>query len=266
MSEDSLIREVEDEVRREQLGRLWDRFGVYVLGICVLVIVGVGGVKLWNYYEGRQALNAGQQYIEAMQLADDGEHQQAQSAFNKIAAESKIGPRTLAQLQEAATKIAQNDIPGAVSTYDAVTADNSAPPVLRDLARVRAAFLLVDSAPLAEMQARVGELDTDENPWRNSAREMMALTAYRTGDLDRAKQLFSAIISDPQAPMGSRQRAQIVLSLVEATLAGKSAGSQNPAIPAAGAPAAAAPAAAAPAETSAGEAEPTPAAPKQSTQ
>ncbi|WP_342641662.1 tetratricopeptide repeat protein [Rhodoligotrophos ferricapiens] len=230
MSEESLIREVEEEVRKEQIKRLWDRFGVYILGLCFVVILGVGGYKLWQYYERQQALTAGQQYVEAMELADQGKMEEAQAAFAKLAESSREGPKTLAILQEAALKASRNDIPGAVAAYDGIAADENAPPALRDLARIRAGFLLVDTATPDDLKQRVGSLIAEGNPWRNAAREIVALAAYRTGDLETANSLLSEIMGDPRASMGSRQRAQIVSALVTAAMAAKSAtSSQAPA-------------------------------------
>jgi len=215
LSEESLIREVEEEVRKEQLKRLWDRYGVYVLGLCLAVIVIVGGTKLWQYFERQKALAAGQQYVEAMQLADEGKNEEAFAAFTKLAQSTSTGARTLAVLQEAAVRIAKNDVPGAVAAYDIVAADSGAEGPLRDLARVRAGYLLVDTAPLDELEKRVGTLNAEGNPWRNAAREILALGAYRNNDLQKANELLVEIIGDPRASMGSRQRAQILLSMIQ---------------------------------------------------
>lgn len=221
MSEESLIREVEEEVRKEQLKRLWDRFGVYLLGLCLAVILVVGGAKLWQYFERQKAFAAGQHYVEAMQLADEGKNDEANAAFVALAQSGSTGPRSLAILQEAAIKIAKDDVPGAVAAYDIVSADTSAAAPLRDLARVRAAYLLVDTAPLDDLQRRVGTLNAEGNPWRNSAREILALGAYRNGELDTANELLADIVGDPRASMSSRQRAQILLSIVQASLSTK---------------------------------------------
>jgi len=229
LSEESLIREVEEEVRKEQLQRLWDRFGVYILGLCLAVILVVGGTKLWQYYERQKAYAAGEQYVEAMQLADEGKNDEAFAAFTALAQSSSTGARSLAVLQEAAIRIAKGDIPGAIAAYDIVSADASAELPLKDLARIRAGYLLVDTAPLDELQKRVGALNAEGNPWRNSAREILALSAYRNGDMDAANELLSAIVGDPRASMGSRQRAQILLSMVQGNLSAKAGGGASPA-------------------------------------
>lgn len=221
MSEESLIREVEEEVRKEQLKRLWERFGAYIIAVCFAVILIVGGYKLWQYYEQQRALSAGQQYVEAMQLASEGKTAEAQAAFAELAETSGEGPRTLATLQEAALRVSQDDVTGAVSAYDTIAADTNASPVLRDLARIRAGFLLVDTASVAELEERVGSLNEAGNPWRNGAREIIALAAYRTGDLEKANELLSEIMGDPRASMGSRQRAQILSSIVTVALGAK---------------------------------------------
>lgn len=222
MSDDSLIREVEEEVRREQIKRLWDRYGVYVLGACVAVVLIVAGIKGWQYWQHHRALGVGEQYMAALDLAEEGKAAEAQAAFAALARDAGGGASTLARLHEAAAALAAGDRQAAIETYDAVARDSGASPVLRDLARVRAGLLLVDSASVAELTERVGALGEAGSPWRNSAREILALGSYRAGDLATADRLFNEILSDPQAPLGLRQRAQIMIALMTPQL-GKAA-------------------------------------------
>ena len=46
-----IFREVDEDLRREQYKRLWDRFGGYVIGLAVLIVVAVGGYKAWEWWE-----------------------------------------------------------------------------------------------------------------------------------------------------------------------------------------------------------------------
>lgn len=221
MSEESLFREVDEEIRREQLKSLWNRFGPFVIAACIAVVLGVAGYKGWEYWQHRQALSAGEQYMAALNLAEQGRMGEASTAFAELA-EGSGGYATLARLQEAAALAAQGRTDEAVAAYDAV-AERGAMPVLSNLARVRAGLLLVDTAPVAELESRVGALDQEGNPWRNAAREILALGAYRAGGLQRADALFNEILADPAAPIGLRQRAQVMLGLIAPQL-GKTAG------------------------------------------
>src|SRR5262245_45262424 len=46
---DSLAREVDEELRREQLLKLWEKYGTYVVAAIALIVVGVGGIKYYQY-------------------------------------------------------------------------------------------------------------------------------------------------------------------------------------------------------------------------
>ena len=84
-------------------------------------------------------------------LAEAGKHQEAEAAFAKLATDGTAGYRALARLREAA-ELAQTDKAAAVKAYDEIAADKSAGESCRQLAAVRAGFLLVDTAPYSEMR------------------------------------------------------------------------------------------------------------------
>ena len=43
-----LFDEVDEEVRREQLKKLWDKYSIYIIALALLIIAGVGG---WRGYQ-----------------------------------------------------------------------------------------------------------------------------------------------------------------------------------------------------------------------
>jgi hypothetical protein len=95
------------------------------------------------------------------------------------------------------------------------------------MARLRAALILTETASLADMEARIGDLAATGNPWRNSAREFLGLTAWRNGDYATAQKYYQEIASDQQKPEGLTTRAQMMLSLLRARL-GTPAGEKKP--------------------------------------
>ncbi len=211
-----VFREVDEDLRREQLKKLWDRFAPYVIGLAVLVVVAVSGYKLWEYWQRHQAETTGDQFIAALQLADAGKHDQAITALEAIVANGSGGYPALAGFRIAGEKADAGDVTGAVAEYDAIVARNNTSENMRDLARLRAAFLLVDTADFAEIKNRVGDLAAVGNPWRHSAREILGLSAWRADDLAAAKTYFDQIINDQETPMDLRQRAQLMLALIAA--------------------------------------------------
>jgi len=132
-----IFHEVDEEVRREQLKKLWDRWGNYLVALAVLVVIGIAGWRAWGWYEMKKAQVAGAAFETALDLAKAGKHEEAETAFAKVAADSPSGYRTLARFREAA-ELAARDPAAAVKAYDAIAADSRMGRVLQDLAAVRA--------------------------------------------------------------------------------------------------------------------------------
>jgi hypothetical protein len=85
---------------------------------------------------------------------------------------------------------------------------------LRDLARIRAGYLLADSLKPDELISRLGSFDKEGQVWRHAAREIFGLAAYRTGDYTMADRYMNANFADPDTPQDMRQRAQVMIQLL----------------------------------------------------
>jgi hypothetical protein len=211
-----IFQEVDEEVRRERLKKLWDQYGYVFIALCVLIVAGVGGWRGYQYWQAKKAGESGVAYEQAMQLAQAGKHKEADAAFARIAAGGTAGYRVLARLREA-TELAQTDQKAALGAYDALAADKNAGQIIEDLAAVRAGLLLVDSAPYSEMQKRLEPLAGSNRSFRHTARELLALSAWKTGDLADARKWTDMMMSDPETPGGTRSRAQILGELIAAS-------------------------------------------------
>jgi hypothetical protein len=210
-----IFQEVDEEIRRERLNRLWQQYGNLIIAACVLIVVAVGAWRGYEWWQAKKAAQSGGAFETAVTLAEAGKHQEAEAAFAKLAADGTAGYRTLARLREAG-ELAQTDHPAAAKAYDEIAADGSAGPVIQQLAAVRAGILLVDTAPYSEMRQRLEPLTAADKTFRHSARELLALSAWKSGDTTAAKQWTDMITADPQSPQATRSRAEVLSELIAA--------------------------------------------------
>ena len=215
-----IFHEVDEEVRRERLQKLWDRYSIYVIALAVLIVSAIGGWRGYEYWEAKKAAAAGAAFESALNLSEAGKHAEAESAFAKIAAEAPAGYRILARLR-AAAELAQTKRADAVKVYDEIAADTSLGATLQDLAAVRAGMLMVDSAPLSDMRRRLDPVSEPGRTFRHSARELLALSAWRNHDFTAARRYIDMIATDAETPPGTRARADVLSALIAAD-AGKS--------------------------------------------
>ncbi|CCD95975.1 conserved hypothetical protein [Bradyrhizobium sp. ORS 375] len=209
------IDEVDEEVRREQLKKLWDRYSIFIIAVAVLIIVGVGGWRGYQYLEAQKAAEAGTAFNKAIELSEQNKHAEAEKAFADVAAMAPSGYRMLARFHQAA-EAAVRDKAAAVKLYDELAADRSIGAEQQSMARLRAAGLLVDTAPYADLKQRLESETAAGAPFRHAAREMLALSAWKANDAAAARQWLDMIALDGDTPPGLRSRAEALQALLPA--------------------------------------------------
>ncbi len=207
-----IFREVDEEVRREKLNQLWERHSNLIVAVALLIVLGVAGWRGYEWWELRKSAESGSQFEAAVALAEAGKQAEAQEAFAKIAKDGSSGYRVLARFREGA-ELAKTDPAAAARIYGSLAADSSLDRTLRDLATVREGLILVDTAPLAELTGKLEPLTTADRPFRHTARELLALSAWRNGDAAAAKRWLDLIATDAETPAGTRARMEVLMTL-----------------------------------------------------
>ena len=210
-----IFHEVDEEVRREQLKRLWDRYSIYLIALAVLIVAGIGAWRGYEYWVAKRAAAAGAAFEAAAALGKQGKYAEAEAAFAKVAADAPEGYRVLARMR-AAGALAQIKPADAVKAYDELSADASLGATWQDLAAIRASLLLVDTATLADMRRRLEPLAEPTRSFRHTARELLALSAWRNHDFAAVRRYLDMIATDADSPIGTRARADVLSGLIAA--------------------------------------------------
>ncbi len=208
-----LFDEVDEDVRREQLKKLWDQYSIYIVAAAFLVVAAVGGWRGYQYLEAKKAAVAGAAFDKAIELSEQNKSAEAEAAFNNLAATAPSGYRMLARLR-AAAEIAAHDPQAAVKLYDEISTDRSIGALEQELARIRAAGLLVDTATYPTMVQRLEASAAPQATFRHTARELLALSAWHANDTTAARKWLDLIANDAETPPGLRSRAEALQALL----------------------------------------------------
>jgi hypothetical protein len=208
-----LFDEVDEDVRRDQLKKLWDQYSIYIVAGAFLIIAAVGGWRGYQYLEAKKAAEAGIAFDKAVELSEANKHSEAEAAFTDLAAKAPSGYRMLARMR-AAAELATRDPQAAAKSYDDISADRSVGAPERDLAKVRAAALLLETASYPSMLQRLEPATAPGSTFRHTARELLALSAWRAGDMTAARQWLDLIANDGETPPSLRSRAEALQALL----------------------------------------------------
>ena len=208
--EDALHREIDDDLREEQMMMLWKRFGSYIIGVAVLIVVIVAGYQGWKQYDLSNRTAQGDSFYSATLLAKSGNIENAIQAFGQLSKESTAGYSTLAGFQQAALMAANGDTTGAAALYKDLAKSNASNVAMGGLANVLGAMLEINTGgyDVAAMTMRLESLSGDDHPYRYSARELLGLVFMGSGDTQKAVERFTKLSEDTKTPNGIRVRAQ----------------------------------------------------------
>lgn len=209
--QDSLIREIDDDLRQERYAKLWKQYGNYIFGAAAALVLGVGAYQGWHSYDQSTRMADGEAFAEAAQLAADNNPVDAAQAFSRLTTEAGDGYALLARFREAALVAERDDAASAIAIYREIADDSGFDAIYRDLAVILASLQELNGAGTGEMTTRLAPLMADDNPWRHSAWEITAIRAHRDGDTAKAREMFTALAGNAAAPRGIRARAEEML-------------------------------------------------------
>lgn len=217
MSDSDFIREVDEELRDEQLKNMWDRFGPFVIGFALLIVLGTAANKGYEYWTETQAQQSGDSFVAALTLSDNNKPTEAISALESVKTEASGGYPLLAEMRIAAEKASDGDVDGAIAAYNAVASNASYDVVIQDLARIRANVLMLDQGRADEVILQLSGM-MDDNGFRHSARELVLLAHIEKKEFEKAQPIADRVVADAETPAQLRQRAEVYANFLRSKL------------------------------------------------
>ena len=208
MSNDTLLREVDEDLRRDRVRKLWRQSAPFVIGAAVAVVLLVAGYEGWNWWTNSNAARSSDQFYAAAAIADGTDFDAATKALDAVIAEGSGIYPLLAQFRQASLLAQQGKLDEAIAQYDALSTSVQTPQ-LREMALIMGANLLVDKGDVAAVEQRVQGSISPDSTLRNAAREVLGLAQYKAGQLDAAMTTFQAVLADPLASRDLQSLVQI---------------------------------------------------------
>ncbi len=209
------FEEVEEQLRSDRYRTILAKGWPYVAALAVAALLVTFGVWGWQTYKASQAAHASETYTQALDALGKGDTAGADKAFAEVAKSGPPAYKSLALQQQAGIRLTNKQPTEAIDLLEraAKVAPN---PVLGDIATLKAAYLVMDRAPYAEVEARLKPLMEAKRPYRSLAKEALAMAKIGAGKIDEAKADFAALQLALDAPEAVRQRAQAVQILIAA--------------------------------------------------
>lgn len=213
-----LFDEIDAELRSDRMKAAWDRYGVYVIGAAVAIVVFVAVSTYYQSFVKSQNEGASARYeamlLEVQALQDEA----AIAAVGNFADGEDNGYGALAGFLQAKKLREAGQVEQAVAVYDRLADNRSLPMAMRDMASLSAASLLVGTIPAPELDRRLEKLLADDNAFRHSARELAGLAYVMEEDYLAAREIYDVALKDSGLPPGLATRILVLRELVDGKL------------------------------------------------
>lgn len=210
---EAFLREVDEELRRDQLAGFWKRWGRLLVAAIAVGLIAFGAWLWWRDYQAKQAGLEGEKLNAAIEQLSANRIDAAQPALKDLAQSDRPGYRAAAQLADGALAAQRGDLQAATATFAAVAKSEAVGQPLRDLALIRQTTAEFDTLPPDQVIARMRPLAQKGNPYFGSAGELVAIAHLKAGRPRDAGAIFAALAADPNVPTSIRSRAAQMASV-----------------------------------------------------
>jgi len=210
---EAFLREVDEELRRDDLTRLWKRWGIVLVGLIVAGLIAFGGWLWWRDYQARQAGVEGEKLTAAIEQLSRNEVPAAEPVLKELSESDRPGYRAAARIAAGSIAAQKGDTQAAVAAFTAVQGDEDAASAFHELAMIRQTTIEFDTLAPDQVIQRMQPLAQKGKPWFGSAGELVAIAHLKAGRTAQAGAIFAALAADPAVPASIRSRAAQMASV-----------------------------------------------------
>ncbi len=209
-----VFEEVEEQIRTERYMALAKRLAPWAIGGGVALAIGVFGVWGYQTWHDSQANKAGQLYLDAIDALQNQDETKASALFGEMTHSPLKIYKYAGYMDQAGLRMQAGKPQEAAKLYDqAATLGSDS--LTTDLARLKSALALMDTASYKDIEARLTPLTDDKRPLHLSAREALAFAKLQAGKTAEAKADFNALTLSLGAPEGMIQRARVAIDMID---------------------------------------------------
>ena len=209
-----IFKEVDEDLRRDQAAKVWRKYGSLVIGAAVALVLATAGYQAWTWWYTKTQTELSDRYAAAAQLLEGGDIEAAIGEFATLA-DSDGGYGTLAAFNRARLLAESGDKAAAIEIWDHLAESSAAGPAFQGVATLLSVMHQMEDGDPAELEERLTPLSEADGGYREVALELIATLALRQGDGVRAREIYTRIADDPNAPPGLRARASQMLNALQ---------------------------------------------------
>ena len=212
------LDELKEDIQHEKFQNLWGKWGPFVIGTAVALLIGAAIVPMWRSHQESQMKLVAARYEAAVSLLDRGNAAEGQKQLKELMKDD-TGYAVLAALQLAG--FANQESSGSPQDADVAKAiaklygETYADPAMHGLTSyINIVRHLKSSEPSKAFNA-IEEMVAPEYPYRAVGFQLLATYYLKTGDKAKALQALETLASEKNLNPDLRTRAKLIASYLK---------------------------------------------------
>jgi hypothetical protein len=210
-----VFEQVEEELRSDRYKRLARTWLPIVGGLLLIALIAALAWWGWQSLETSKADKASIAYERGLESLEANNPTGADAAFKQAAEEGNGAYKAMALMQRAGVALEANRTADALAHLDEA-ARSTRDPLIADAAALKAAWVAMDSAPLADLESRLTPLIKDGRPYSAFAAEALAMARLQHGQADKARESFVLLKNGLDTPPVVARFADLAISSIDA--------------------------------------------------
>ena len=205
-----ILRQIDADLRKDRLLKIWKTYWVYIVGIIVGLLVILTSYQL--YLSSTQSKNEKivEQYINAF---DSEDASNTIDLLSELDDSSNSYIKGFAKLKKVELYMILDDEESAVPILESIFNDSSLDEIIRDLALYKYLMFQIDIIADEKFNELINARDLQKSRFKFLFKELQALKVLISGDKMKSSSLFQGILDDPEFPTDIKTRAEKFLKI-----------------------------------------------------
>ena len=204
-----ILRQVDEDLRKEKLTSLWNRFKIYIISIILLLIISVSVYQYLEISEYNEKVSTIESYYKASnnksidQLLNNLEIIKTSNEFSQ----------NLIDLKIADIHIVKGDIQRGLERLEQIFKSKNKS-ILRDLALYKYLMLKIDEITLNEVNNLIENYNSKENNFNYLFTELVGIKNLIDGHYPEGKVIFESLLNDASVSNEIKIRAEKYINII----------------------------------------------------
>ena len=217
---DHFVDSIEEEIRDENLQRMWQRYGKLVIYTVFTILISVTVYNMWQRQDLSEREAIASKFILVQNAIMSGNNETALSELRALSNASKKDYATLAKFEYAAI-LRDKEQPDALAEYKSIYEDKKVNEIMRNLAYIFYVSSAIDLMSTKEISKNIDNFTEELKKnhvgkyWDLLAKETLAFCYIKKGDNKMAKEALEALAKTAGIPANMAERTKILLNSIE---------------------------------------------------